>query len=372
MPETWKRKEDLLEQCLEGRDRRGSQEGTPCLEAHPEHQAELAPLVQLANRLQAARALQASPAFKAGLRQRLQAQAQASPRRATYSRFPIPLRRPPAAFWTSALAFLLLAVLLVSVTTVSAGALPGEILYPLKRAEESIRMALTFDPAQQAGLHREYANRRIAEAGLLIENEQPAEVEQVLEDYNAHLAKELALLSAETGISSQAKNKLAAGLLAGAGSNEARLAALVETAPPSVQISVEKALARSQQAQNKARQIMLGQNGSGGSLPPPPASPTPLPTATPANAQQPPGTRPTGMTPPPTLPPTPGIRPSLVDPTPTPGLAITRPPALTAPGTKVTPTPGLSRTPSTNNSLLQTRTATLGAILQSYTPKPRP
>jgi len=51
--------------------------------------------------------------------------------------------------------------------TASASALPGEILYPAKRAVERIEPVIHSDPASRAKLHLEFAQRRLAELSAL-------------------------------------------------------------------------------------------------------------------------------------------------------------------------------------------------------------
>ena len=64
-------------------------------------------------------------------------------------------------------AALLLVVMIISgVGTVaaSAQALPGDFLYPVKRAQENVQLTFSPDEASQAGLYLEFASRRIDEA----------------------------------------------------------------------------------------------------------------------------------------------------------------------------------------------------------------
>ncbi len=51
----------------------------------------------------------------------------------------------------------------------SAGALPGQLLYPVKRAVEKIDLAFHHDPASRARLHLEFAQRRLNELSTLLE-----------------------------------------------------------------------------------------------------------------------------------------------------------------------------------------------------------
>jgi hypothetical protein len=63
----------------------------------------------------------------------------------------------------AALAFSLLVVMLVGVRAASASALPGDVLYPVKRGLERVQLALAFDPAARERVLVEQGERRRAE-----------------------------------------------------------------------------------------------------------------------------------------------------------------------------------------------------------------
>jgi len=56
-----------------------------------------------------------------------------------------------------------------SAVAASAGALPGQLLYPVKRAVEKVDLALHGDPASRARLHLQFAQRRLEELSTLLE-----------------------------------------------------------------------------------------------------------------------------------------------------------------------------------------------------------
>jgi hypothetical protein len=66
------------------------------------------------------------------------------------------------------LASLLAILLLAGAASASATALPGDTLYPLKRALEASRLALTFDPASRQAFDAELAARRRHEAAQVL------------------------------------------------------------------------------------------------------------------------------------------------------------------------------------------------------------
>ncbi|MFN8645092.1 MAG: DUF5667 domain-containing protein [Candidatus Binatia bacterium] len=81
--------------------------------------------------------------------------------------------RRPAAAWPRLALRLTAAVVAValglgSAVVASANDVPGDALYPVKRAAESARMALTFDPGRRAAYHLELASLRISELRSLV------------------------------------------------------------------------------------------------------------------------------------------------------------------------------------------------------------
>ncbi|NPA31615.1 MAG: hypothetical protein GXO37_06425, partial [Chloroflexi bacterium] len=92
--------------------------------------------------------------------------------------------------WTVALAVLLLA-LGAGVTTVQAAqrALPGSPLYPVKRWSEAARLYLTHDPTRRTALLLTFAENRVQEARLLLQQGRTEQAEQALADLDAYLAQ---------------------------------------------------------------------------------------------------------------------------------------------------------------------------------------
>ncbi len=92
--------------------------------------------------------------------------------------------------WGWAVALTLVFFLLVgAVNVASASALPGSMLYPAKRAFETVRLELTLDPQDHAQFALLLADRRLEEAKILIEQgASPELVSQTLEDSLAYLA----------------------------------------------------------------------------------------------------------------------------------------------------------------------------------------
>lgn len=153
-----------LEACLEGRRASAAAALEPAVPAHLAE--ELAPLIELAEGLEAL----ALPRPSADYRRRLAAAVAAAPAPRSLprpSRLPLGLplwrRLWRSTALTAAAAATVVLFLATGVTFASANALPGELLYPVKRTVEEARLWLASDEAAM-GLHLAYADRRLQEA----------------------------------------------------------------------------------------------------------------------------------------------------------------------------------------------------------------
>lgn len=148
-----------------------------CLARHPEHAAELAPQLAVIERMAASFGREPGAAASARSRQRLQDE-MASLQRQDLE----PARRASwverLAGWmttgtrrwaTAAAAIALILVAGAGAVAASAHALPGELLYPVKRASEQARLAAAFSDRARAELHLAYAERRVDETSTLVE-----------------------------------------------------------------------------------------------------------------------------------------------------------------------------------------------------------
>lgn len=86
--------------------------------------------------------------------------------------------RPVPAWATAAIILLLfLAISVGTGVTVSAAALPGEALYPLKRAAENVQILLTFDQQERADLLARNNDRRVQEIEKVLEQGREVQVD---------------------------------------------------------------------------------------------------------------------------------------------------------------------------------------------------
>lgn len=143
--------DEILEQSL---DKIASGESTPeeCLARHPKEAAELEPYFRSVELLQRGRAVAPSLFFAARLRSELMQKTQATPP---------PTRRLPVFFRQMALNLGVLFLMFGLVGTAFAqGSLPGETLYGVKLATESVWRVVTTDPV---GTDLQIADRRVNE-----------------------------------------------------------------------------------------------------------------------------------------------------------------------------------------------------------------
>jgi len=89
------------------------------------------------------------------------------------------LSRAPAWRWASVALVTLLVFLAVLGVTIGAAAeaLPGDVLYPVKRAVEQVRLTLTFDPTARESYERLLTMTRLEEARKVLQQGREADVE---------------------------------------------------------------------------------------------------------------------------------------------------------------------------------------------------
>lgn len=161
--------ERVLENCL-GELESGASTLDDCLLRHPEHAAQLKPILLTAMRLDRGHAVKPSTAFKARARAELTLHMQANPRRKARTGF---------VFWKLATGFaVLMLALLVTGTVYAQSALPGDVFYPWKLASENVWRALSPDPV---AVDIAIANRRIDEMNALADD--PARWAEAYEGY---------------------------------------------------------------------------------------------------------------------------------------------------------------------------------------------
>jgi hypothetical protein len=176
--------DQILEQCLNDLAS-GASTLEECLARHPEHAAQLKPLLLAAARLGAGSTVTPAPAFKARARAQLTRHMQERPHRKARSGFAF--RQLAAGF-----AAILLA-LLVTGTVYAQGALPGDSLYGWKLASEHAWRIFSSDTVNT---DLEIANRRITEMNVTVDD--PLRRAQALEGYQEVRTRLESEMDAET------------------------------------------------------------------------------------------------------------------------------------------------------------------------------
>lgn len=161
--------ERILDNCLRDLEQ-GASSVDDCLARHPEHAAQLKPVLLAAAYLARGRSLQPSAAFKARTRAKLTLNMQAHPRRRSH--FGLAFRR-----FATGLAVIVV-TLLATGTAYAQGALPGDPLYEWKLASERTWRAVSLNPV---AVDIAIANRRIIELNAVADD--PVLRAQALEGY---------------------------------------------------------------------------------------------------------------------------------------------------------------------------------------------
>jgi Domain of unknown function (DUF5667) len=196
--------EEILDRCLT-RIAKGGATVEACLAEYPELADELQPLLEMALQARAERpSLAPRAAFAQTSEQRL--------KNLLRARQPAPTRRPEAPrrawqpqIWRRLVPVGLTAVLVaaiglggLSVVSASAGALPGDGLYLVKRGLEEVRLVLTLDPESEADLLSSYADERLEEIQTLSEAGRLEDLESAVAHYAVAIGR-LAKASLEAG-----------------------------------------------------------------------------------------------------------------------------------------------------------------------------
>lgn len=168
----------IFDECLQAVES-GQWSIEECLQRYPAQRQELEALLRMVVQVRSAGMLEPRAAFRRSARTRLVARLADAPVVTNHNPFrllkqistqPLQWSRRTVMNWIAIV--VLLASLFGGGAAVQASsqALPDSPLYPLKTGIESLRLVVSSEPAQTQ-LALEFANRRIEEAGKLIENQ---------------------------------------------------------------------------------------------------------------------------------------------------------------------------------------------------------
>jgi hypothetical protein len=169
-----------------------------CLAQYPERVVDLAPLLDMAERLSHLPDVRPSEAFKKRTRQHIQ-NLQGPPRSYTFEQVTGPLHTR----WMTTVygIVILIGLLAASGATVFASTqiLPGTPFYPVKRHIESVQIVLANDSSSRANVHLMLAERRLDEVNKLVMGGQVALAEETVSEYSAHISSVLVDLESDHG-----------------------------------------------------------------------------------------------------------------------------------------------------------------------------
>lgn len=194
---------DRLQSCLESIER-GQESIETARAAYPADKDLIRPELETARWIQARKRLfDPRPGFVAASRKRLIMRIEEVSRQNS--------GRPTAGFWgllpnlkqlgfsygVAILGLLLVALIFggSSVAFAAKDSIPGDPLYRVKIAQENLQLALSLADKNDINLHTEFLRRRVEEIRLMAQSGRGDQVEAVLENYETHLNRALALVS---------------------------------------------------------------------------------------------------------------------------------------------------------------------------------
>lgn len=185
------RTEEILDDCIT-RLQNGDDGIKALRRDFPQQAQELAPLAEIARQMQSvfhAPAASADFAHNSKIRLLNRLRAAQTPTTAAKRRMPAVKRlswRPARAIATLVITFALL-LTSTGVARASSDALPGDVLYPVKRGVEEIRLAITFSESGDAELLNDFTTERVDEIEALILTGRDEYLDEALEDYEVML-----------------------------------------------------------------------------------------------------------------------------------------------------------------------------------------
>jgi len=223
-----------LEECLELLRQGVSLE--ECLARYPEYAGELEPLLRTAQVARERLSFGIPTRAKARIRARVMAEwnHEHAPREQPW-RLPSLVPR-----WAVVTACVVLALLLGGAGTAMAagGAVPGDLLYPVKMTTEEVRLAFTFSDLAKAELHVDLAERRVDEIRKLVDMDEPEKITKLAARVVAHLE----IAGRVAGIGDEGIAELKAHLEKSATVQLANLEQILAIAPEKIKPAVEDAL----------------------------------------------------------------------------------------------------------------------------------
>jgi hypothetical protein len=246
--------EVILDECLHNVSTR-DESIERCLRRYPQHAGQLAPLVQVADRIQKTRHPTLSVSATKAIEQRLLKRAtEIKQSKAKPSRWPLPFSLRPLVTVAATLIVVLVLVLAGGggIVYASTDSLPGSPLYGVKRTTEQVQLFLAPMGTGRAELHIRFAQRRLEEVQALAETKG-----QVDEETLAAIAEETELALKEVeGARPAEKSNLLEKLASLTERQQSVLKGVQAKAPEAAQQGLNRALEASQRGHERARKAL--------------------------------------------------------------------------------------------------------------------
>jgi len=244
--------EAVLDECLHDMSTRG-ESIERCLQRYPQHAGQLAPLIQVADRIRKTRHPTLSVSVTKAIEQRLLKRA-TELRQSRARPWVLPFSLRPLGTVAATLIVILALVLAGGggIVYASTDSLPGGPLYGIKRATEQVQLFLAPAGTKRSELHIRFAQKRMDEVQAL------AEIKgQIAEEALVAMAEEteLALGEAEKA-PAQDKLALLDKLVNLTQRQQAVLGRVQTKAPEAAQKGLSRALEASQQGYEKVREAL--------------------------------------------------------------------------------------------------------------------
>jgi len=267
--------EHLLARCLTVIEE--GQTIEECLARYPDRRDELEPLLRAAQVARAAPLVIPSSGFREGSRDRMvsmiqERRSRETPRTATersgffgwlrsLAQPSGPVRRTAVTAAAALTALLLIALVSVGVVHASSDTVPGDSLYPVKHAAERLRIAVSLTESEELRLRLQFASERLEEASKLASRGSREDIAPLMRRYAAEVEAASTILrrrrDRDAGASSMfplVRDRL--------DQQQAQLQALQGTVSEQAQPAVQHALAVSEEAERRARELEAAPPGS--------------------------------------------------------------------------------------------------------------
>ena len=275
--------EVVLDECLHNVSTRG-ESIERCLQRYPQHIGQLAPLVQVADRIGKTRHPTLSvPATKAIEQSLLKRATEIKQSKAKPSRWPLPFSLRPLVTVAATLIVVLALVLAGGggIVYASTDSLPGSPLYGVKRATEQVQLFLAPMGTGRAELHIRFAQRRLEEVQALAETKGKVDEETL-----AAIAEETVLALKEVeGAHPAEKSNLLEKLASLTERQQAVLKGVQAKTPEAAQKGLNRALEASQQGHERASKALEKEKPDPDVKPTKTPRPTKVPKSSPAPKQ---------------------------------------------------------------------------------------